>query len=876
MKKTMMNRLLQPGVKQRQRGLRLASGLLVFCLVLAQALTAVPALAVEAFSLTVTDQVRPYRQDALQLHIPHDGRLSLRVLVQGQDMVIVREMAVQQGPVSLDFSGLTCNGEPLPRGEAVMVASLASAQGVLEAQAAFRVLQPAAGILYALLSRDSLSIHDPEDLYTDLQLSRAGSLQVALYQAEDLETPLFRRSYDYKDSLPHAYRWDRTINRQPAAPGDYVFSFSMKGSAQEPLLRPFTLTDDPYEAPPLSPTPAGLFLPEELTEEAIWAAMMAPVTVLDIGAMQHQRVYSAPSETSPSLGMVHGQTAGLDILEIRNDGFAKVRAARHGDGHWITGYVPDKKLKTIQPHQRYGVLIDKNAQTITVYEQGRKLGSLNISTGIYVPPGVKSFDTVPGAFLTQARIAEFTSEGIRYEYAMRIDGGNLLHGAGYQVRQGQRDYSLQETTLGQVASHGCVRIDNRISDDDLNAWWLYANLPRNTKVLVLPDVEDLMETDNSQAENLAEAEETASPEEAPLETEPADLDESEAKDAGPATSAPAFQVLAGDAPVTDLPETPAAPEASPAPSASTTITMTFGGDCVLGSEEHSRSKPESFHAIIEQHGMDWPFSGLSKILHQDDISMVNLENVLKDNSRGLNPRLHNFRGPAIFAQILKLGGIDLVNIANNHFVDYGQEGKNSTRDALRDHDIPFSGYSALYVYEKNGIKIGFGGIRETVFHQNRKRIADEIAELKRRGCDYIVYTCHFGIEYEEQHNEVQTLMARSAIDAGANLVIGHHTHVVQGIEEYKGGLIFYSLGNLVFGGNLELSTFDGLMAQVRLHYDGNTLKETAVRLIPVITSGIRPENDFRPVVAEGEDKARILNTINQDSEQTYPEQFVLR
>ena len=190
---------------------------------------------------------------------------------------MVRDQAVQEGPLTLPFTGLACNGEPLPRGEAVMVASLTGDQGSLEARASFRVLQPAAGINYLLLSRDSLSIHSPEDLYADFQLSRAGSLQVALYRAEDLNTPLFRRSYDYKDSLPHSYRWDKTISRQPAAPGDYVFAFSMKGAAQEPLMRPFTLTDALYEEPRLSPTPAGLFLPEELTDEAVWAAMMAPV-----------------------------------------------------------------------------------------------------------------------------------------------------------------------------------------------------------------------------------------------------------------------------------------------------------------------------------------------------------------------------------------------------------------------------------------------------------------------------------------------------------------------------------------------------------------------------------------------------------------------
>ena len=118
-------------------------------------------------------------------------------------------------------------------------------------------------------------------------------------------------------------------------------------------------------------------------------------------------------------------------------------------------------------------------------------------------------------------------------------------------------------------------------------------------------------------------------------------------------------------------------------------------------------------------------------------------------------------------------------------------------------------------------------------------------------------------------------MAHAAIDAGANLVIGHHPHVPQGLEAYGYGLIFYSLGNFVFGGNLHPSTFDALAAQITLYYRQGTLAASQVRLIPVITSGIIPANDFRPVPAAGVDKARILSTVNADSDFVYPEVFLL-
>ena len=107
--------------------------------------------------------------------------------------------------------------------------------------------------------------------------------------------------------------------------------------------------------------------------------------------------------------------------------------------------------------------------------------------------------------------------------------------------------------------------------------------------------------------------------------------------------------------------------------------------------------------------------------------------------------------------------------------------------------------------------------------------------------------------------------ARAIIDAGADIVIGMHPHVVQGIEKYKDGLIVYSLGNFSFGGNLKLTEFDGLAVQVILDFEGWELKETTLKLIPVLTTGTKPANDFRPIPARGEDKERILELVQNDS-----------
>ncbi len=774
--------------------------------------------------ITIAEKIRPYEMTELSLHVPDGGRLRLDAFINGESIALYPEMAVEAGILALPFEGLDAAGHPLPRGKAVLTAVWRHESQALTGEAAVSIMEPAAALSFAILADEVMTNTAGEELLVDYQLTRPGRMRVAVYSAQNPQQPLKNWSIDRGDTLPHRFRWDKRVSGQLLPAGEYLLTLEIDDSPQKALERRFSLTDEPFAAPPLAPTGKGAYLPDSLDEADVWAAVIAPVTVVDIGALQHQKIYSQPSEDSASLGVVHGQTAGLEVLEVDVGGFARVRAARHGDGEFVSGYVPQGKLKTILPDTRYGLLIDKSRQVLSVYERGKLKGELPVSTGIYVPPGESSFDSLAGAFLTEDRIAWFSSEGFRYHSAIRIDGGNLIHETGHRLIAGKPDFSEQHQALGAKASHGCVRVDNRLSDEGLNAWWLYANLPRNTKVLVLPERQEEV----------------------------------------------------GDEPLIPHQADPLPEAGLSGPPGEVRIAMTFGGDCVLGSEEKSRELPESFHAAVEGNGYSWPFSGITNIFAGDDLSMVNLENVLKDDAGDRVIRQHNFRGPSAFAEILKIGGIELVNLANNHFPDYGQDGKNSTREALRDAGIAYAGYSSLYVFEKSGIRVGFAGIRETIWHQGHERIADEIAQLRKAGCHYIVYTCHFGNEYEPRHNALQEQIARAAVDAGADLVIGHHPHLVHGIEEYRGGLIFYSLGNLVFGGNLDLAVFDGLLVQVTLDFTNGNLESTHVRLLPVITSGNRPANDFRPVPAQGADLTRIMEAINQDSHTVFPESFVIR
>lgn len=298
----------------------------------------------------------------------------------------------------------------------------------------------------------------------------------------------------------------------------------------------------------------------------------------------------------------------------------------------------------------------------------------------------------------------------------------------------------------------------------------------------------------------------------------------------------------------------------------TEIVMTFGGDAVLGTREEWKGDPNNFDAFIEANGFSWPFAKIAEVFHADDLTLVNLECVLQKTGKGIvKSKEYRFRGDPSYTEILAVSGIEQVNIANNHYIDYGSYGKKSTQAALKAGGIAFSGYETLFMYEKDGYKIGFGGCRETTYRQKKSIVEKDIKKLKAMGCDVIIYSYHWGVEYSPSHSSLQKRMAKYAIDAGANIVIGTHPHCVQGIESIGGVPVIYSLGNLMFGGTHEMTTFDAFMVRAILRFGENGYEGVELQPLPILTSGAAPNNNFQPVLAQGEDSARILRLIQKDS-----------
>lgn len=316
-----------------------------------------------------------------------------------------------------------------------------------------------------------------------------------------------------------------------------------------------------------------------------------------------------------------------------------------------------------------------------------------------------------------------------------------------------------------------------------------------------------------------------------------------------------------------LPEFPADYLVSSQAAAEETLTLTLAGDCTLGGTESANHQENGLTRTVLRKGFGYPFSGLLPLFSSDDLTLVNLEGVLSDDSRGENKEKEfAFRGPSSLAQALALGSVEAVNLANNHSGDYGAGGRADTLTALEEQGIAYAGGEWLCVFRsKTGCKVGLAGITGTLNKGKRELIARQISLLKEAGCQIIVYSLHAGQEYDERHNTSQQEMARYLIDAGADVVAGHHPHVVQGIEIYKDRLILYSLGNCVFGGNAHPKEAGALAVRVVCSLAAGTLKSMQASLYPIAITGKARGNDYRPVLLTGKPAQAVLKQVQADT-----------
>lgn len=295
------------------------------------------------------------------------------------------------------------------------------------------------------------------------------------------------------------------------------------------------------------------------------------------------------------------------------------------------------------------------------------------------------------------------------------------------------------------------------------------------------------------------------------------------------------------------------------------FTVSVVGDCTLGTDENF-DYDTSLNAYYESYGSEYFFRNVKDIFSADDLTIANFEGTLTD-SEEREEKQFAFKAPAEFSSILSDGAVEAVTLANNHSHDYGEQGFADTLAALDQEGITHFGYDETAVIEVKGIKVGLVGIYELKDHLERtEQLKQNIAKVKEQGAVITIVIFHWGNEKEEIPDSNQTTLGRLAIDEGADLVCGHHPHVLQGIETYKGKNIVYSLGNFCFGGNSYPSDMDSMIFQQTFTVDKSGVStDNNTNIIPCSISSDYDYNNYQPTPAEGEEADRIMDKIGERS-----------
>ena len=298
-----------------------------------------------------------------------------------------------------------------------------------------------------------------------------------------------------------------------------------------------------------------------------------------------------------------------------------------------------------------------------------------------------------------------------------------------------------------------------------------------------------------------------------------------------------------------------------------TLTITAVGDCTFCGEAGSKSNVRFLEAAQEL-GYDHFFANVRELFQADDLTIVNLEGPLTTVEK---PKAHGyvFKADPACVQILAGSSVELCNLANNHSLDYGVAGLKQTAEVLAENGIGYCGFTEAWSAELKGVKVTSLGF--TKWDHTVEQVTQAVAQA-RQDCDLLIVNLHWGWERQNQQCHEQVEMGRAAVDAGADLVIGTHPHVYQGIERYKGKYIVYSLGNFCFAGNANPDDKRCLIFQQTFSFNPGmgiaqaNILDAGINIIPASISSVEDKNDFVPTVLPAQAGAALLREVAECSD----------
>lgn len=326
----------------------------------------------------------------------------------------------------------------------------------------------------------------------------------------------------------------------------------------------------------------------------------------------------------------------------------------------------------------------------------------------------------------------------------------------------------------------------------------------------------------------------------------------------PATTEPSVE--ASTEPSTEAPTEP--PTTAPQLPEITRITISFTGDCTLGTNQ-KHSYAGSFHDYYHRKGPDYFLKKVRSLFEEDDLTVINLEGSLT-NSTDIQEKTWNHKGPPEYIEILTGSSVEVATMGNNHRLDYGVSGCEETQAVLDRAGIGWCYDGNYLIKEVKGIKVGFVSVNWVYDGATVKTwLAEGYQQLRSQGCQLVIACVHWGTNHTAELENHQLELGYELIDMGYDLVVGSHPHVLQGMQEYKGKFICYSLGNFCYGGSKNPEDKDsGIFRQTFTFEDGVLQPVVEARFIPCRLSGRSDWNDYRPVPATGEEFVRILQKVN--------------
>lgn len=298
-----------------------------------------------------------------------------------------------------------------------------------------------------------------------------------------------------------------------------------------------------------------------------------------------------------------------------------------------------------------------------------------------------------------------------------------------------------------------------------------------------------------------------------------------------------------------------------------TITITAVGDIMLGARATS---------VIRKYGVDYPFVPTRGLLTESDLTFGNFEAPFGKTGIAAEKQ-YTFLVRPEFAKGLERAGFDVLSLANNHTLDYGQAVLLETIAVLKQHNmkgvgagrnitaarapalftvrgvnVAFLAYSMTYPKEFYAARLRPGTAQATLL-----RVREDVRKARLTN-DIVAVSFHWGAERMVYPKEYQKEFARAAIDAGASLILGHHPHVLQGVERYKDGVIAYSLGNFSFGTYNDVQ--DSMILTVSMNKQGVVENATITPL-----SVFNKEVHFQPALVEGVEAERVIRYLHSIS-----------